>query len=136
MDGSWRYPGSLPYEGEIFAIDVRADGAVLVLRGELDMAGAPRLESALEAAVAARHQSITLDLAQLAFIDGSSVGLIARVRRRLHERGAELLLRNPQPQIRRVFELCAMLSDLGAAPDAGAVSTARLVWAKAAAVGP
>jgi anti-anti-sigma factor len=109
MGRSWGQAGPLPCEGEVFAIEVRADGLaiVLVLRGELDLAGTPRLEAALQAATAAGHERIVLDLRRLAFIDATSVGLIERTKRQLRARGDELTLRNPRRQVRRVIELCA-----------------------------
>jgi anti-anti-sigma factor len=72
----------LPGEGELFTTKVRADDAaiVAVLRGELDVAGRPRLLAAIEAAMSAGHTQIVLELESLAFIDGSSVGLIDHAR--------------------------------------------------------
>jgi anti-sigma B factor antagonist len=109
---SWPAAVRLPGEGELFSIDVRADDAaiVLVLRGELDVAGRPRLLAVLEAAVSAGHRHIVLDLESLAFIDGSSVGLIDRTRGRLRARGGTLSMRAAQPQVRQVIEHCARLS--------------------------
>jgi anti-anti-sigma factor len=79
---SWPAAVRLPGEGELFSDDERADDTaiVLVLRGELDVAGRPRLQAALEAAVSAGHTQIVLELESLAFIDGSSVGLIDHAR--------------------------------------------------------
>jgi len=98
-------------EGELFSIETRADDAaiVLVLRGELDVAGRRRLVAALQAALGAGHTRIALDLGGLAFIDGSSVGLIERAGGGLRARGGSLTLRHVQPQVRRVIEQCAAL---------------------------
>jgi anti-anti-sigma factor len=98
---------------------------MLVLRGELDLAGTPRLEAALDAAMAAAPERIILEPGQLEFVDGSSVGLIERKRRPLRARGALLTLRHPQPHVRRVIELCARLSGLGQDLNGGPPASAR-----------
>jgi anti-sigma B factor antagonist len=137
VGGSWPKVVPLPRQGEIFAIEVRAVGAaiVLVLRGELDLAGAPRLSGALEAAMAAGYKRIALELGQLEFIDGASIGLIERVRGQLRARGGELTLGHPRPQIRRVIDLCARLSGPGEDLDPGAAPIMRRPSAEVAAVG-
>src|SRR5689334_7083148 len=86
---SRRHVAPLPREEEALRDPVRADGAAieLVLRGELDLAGAPRLAGALEAAMAAGYEQIALELAELEFIDGAGVGLIDRTGRQLRRRG-------------------------------------------------
>jgi anti-sigma B factor antagonist len=114
MGGSWQEADPLPCEGGILAIEVGVEGAaiVLVLRGELDLAGASPLASALEAAIAAGQSRLVLELGHLAFIDGSGVRLIERARQRLRAQGGELTLRHSQPHVRRILELCEMLSGL------------------------
>jgi anti-anti-sigma factor len=131
VGGQWRDEAPLSHEEEIFTVDVLAeDGAiVLLLRGELDLAGAPRLADAFATAMAVGQARIVLELSQLDFIDGASVGLIERTRRQLRLQGGQLTLRHPQPHVRRVFELCATLSGRrqalgrGASPLSGAAAT-------------
>jgi anti-anti-sigma factor len=127
-----------PGEGELFTIEVRADDAaiVLVLRGELDLAGRPRLRAALEAALSAGHEQIVLELSGLAFIDGSSIGVIESARGRLRARGGTLTLRDAQPQVRRGIEHCASLSRRDEEVAPVRASRAGLPWSGAAAVGP
>jgi anti-sigma B factor antagonist len=137
MGGQWRGEAPLTREEEIFAVDVLAEDAaiVLVLRGELDLAGAPRLADAFATAMAAGQARIALELSQLDFIDGTSVGLIERTRRQLRLQGGQLTLRHPQPHVRRVFELCSTLSGRRQALGRGPAAIARLPGADAAAVG-
>jgi len=134
---SWRHAASLPHEEELFAIQVRADGAAieLVLRGELDLAGAPRLAGALARAMATGAEQIALELGELEFIDGAGVGLIERTGRQLRGRGGELTLRHPTPQVRRVFALWASVAGPGQDRDRPALPSARLSRAEVAAVG-
>jgi STAS domain-containing protein len=85
--------------------------------------------------MAAGYERIALELEQLEFIDGAGVGLIGRARRQLRARGGEITLGHPQPQIRRVIELCARLSGPGENSDPGPAPIMRRPWAEAAAVG-
>jgi anti-sigma B factor antagonist len=137
MDGSWRNAASLSCEGGIFAIEVLAEGptVVLVLRGELDLASAPRLADALATAMAAGQTRIALELSQLGFIDGSSLGLIERTRHQARLQGGELTLRHPQPHVRRVLELCAILSGRGELTNGGRAANPQLPSADLAALG-
>jgi anti-anti-sigma factor len=65
----------------MFAVD--SDGArTFFLRGELDMATAPMMESAIAEAVA-QGGPITLDLSHLRFMDSSGIQAILRALRSL-----------------------------------------------------
>lgn len=82
------------------------DGRTLVLAGELDLATAHILESALD-----RHcgehdvaGDLTLDLSGLDFMDSTGIKLIIAAARRLEGRGC-LILRSPASAIQRVLEL-------------------------------
>ena len=88
-------------------MEIQADeGAmVLVLRGELDLSVAPRLVTALDAARAQGHEQMVLEMRELDFIDGTSIGLIERAQRELLAQGIELTIRHPRRRIRRVMEL-------------------------------
>jgi anti-sigma B factor antagonist len=135
VDGSCGMAALLPREGEIFAIEVRADGAAreLALEGELDLTGAPRLWAALADAMAEGHAWIALELGQLEFIDCAGIGVIERARRQLRALGGDLTVRHPKGHVRRVIELCASLpgpvqgrdpppASIDVLPEAGAVA--------------
>jgi anti-sigma B factor antagonist len=85
------------------------DGQLVVaLRGELDVADAASVVTALTEFAAPEHQVI-VDLEDLEFIDSS--GLYALVRAREHARraGGDLLLAAPQQQILRVLALTRLI---------------------------
>jgi anti-anti-sigma factor len=88
-------------------MEVQADEGAMVfaLRGELDLSVAPRLVTALDAARAAGHERMVLEMGELDFIDGTSVGLIERTQRELRADGVELTIRHARGRIRRVMEL-------------------------------
>jgi anti-sigma B factor antagonist len=83
-------------------LSVRQEGDALVLSGELDLATASILQSALDG-----HQGdgdLTLDLAGLSFMDSTGIKILITAARALEGRGC-LILRSPAPPIRRVLEL-------------------------------
>jgi anti-sigma B factor antagonist len=85
------------------------DGHVVVaLRGELDIADAVNVATAL-AAVAARERAIIVDLAGLEFIDSSGVAALARGRKHARHAGGDLLLAAPRRQVLRVLTLIRLI---------------------------
>ena len=84
-------------------IDSRlTDGrAVVVLRGELDLATGAPLADELQSLMAAGASSVVVDLAGVTFLDSTGLGTLLEARRL----GAELSLRNPQGRVRRLLDL-------------------------------
>jgi anti-sigma B factor antagonist len=83
-------------------------GVVVVLRGELDLAGAAGVAAVLET-VAARTPEIVVDLGGLEFIDSSGVAALACGRRHARRAGGDLLLAAPQQQVLRVLTLTRLV---------------------------
>jgi anti-anti-sigma factor len=86
-----------------FSIDDDGSGR-LALRGELDLAGAPDLEQALQA----RIGDVTLDCHDLAFIDSTGLHVLISNERRLSADGYHLTLEGVRPGCRRVFEITGL----------------------------
>jgi anti-sigma B factor antagonist len=83
-----------------------ADGVVLALSGELDLASAPVLERELRDAEATSPPRLVIDLAGLAFMDSTGLQALLRARERANTDGQhQLLLRRAPHQVQRVFEL-------------------------------
>ena len=93
----------------VFTIHAReADGAtVLALSGELDLAGAPELDTAL---VAAREAGggLTLDLSDLEFIDSSCLGALVRFHNLATAAGYEYSVIAGPPPVHRAFVLSGL----------------------------
>jgi len=89
-------------------VRTRGDHAIVALRGELDMADAADVVSALTAAAADRRGAV-VDLAGLAFIDCSGAAALVRAHSRVRQAGGLLLLAAPRPQVRRVFVLSRLI---------------------------
>jgi anti-sigma B factor antagonist len=88
-------------------IDVRAvDGAVVIaLVGDLDIAGARRLQPCVDAALQSTVGGVVIDVGDLAFIDSSGIAALLAARERALESGRRFTLVRVGPQARRVFEL-------------------------------
>ena len=85
---------------------VRTDDSVrLVLTGELDIATAPLLDTALEQAEVGGPAKILLDLAAVRFIDSSGLRTLIRAADRAAADGGRIAITGAGPQARRLFEL-------------------------------
>jgi len=80
------------------------DGALVVVRGEVDVATAPELRDALFALVDGGASRISLDCRGLDFLDSSGIGVLIAVRKRLGDDGS-LTLEAPPAHVRKVLEL-------------------------------
>ena len=92
----------------VFEVSIRRDGSQVVLepRGELDLATAPQLESALVDALASeRTDAAIVNLAQLEFLDLAGLRALRRCARLACDRGVAFELLNVTGQPRLVFEL-------------------------------
>ena len=85
------------------------DGRVVVaLRGELDVADAASVVSALTG-FAARERHVIVDLEGLEFIDSSGLHALVRARKHARRAGGDLLLAAPQQQVLRVLALTRLI---------------------------
>jgi anti-sigma B factor antagonist len=92
---------------------VHLDGiAVIAVVGELDLATAPELASALEAFVEDGPPELVLDLSGLSFMDSSGLAEFTKIQRRLRGQGRSLSLTAPQPNILKVFEISGLMEAL------------------------
>lgn len=100
------------YDAGVFDVDVvQLDGnAAVILRGELDMATAPRLErsAAQVAAQLPPKAELVFDLGQLEFIDASGLAVIARLGEELSRRGGGVRVESARSLTYRIFELTGL----------------------------
>ena len=80
------------------------DSSVLVVTGEEDQVTSGRRRRAISRALGA-ERDVTVDLRGLWFADSSLMLDLAVLARRLRADGRQMLLRGPQPHIRRLIEL-------------------------------
>jgi anti-sigma B factor antagonist len=96
----------------------RIDGVdVLVVQGELDIATAPRMISALNEALAEGESPLVVDLSKVLFMDSTGLALLMNARRRAlrSQRGFAIVC--PGGPISRVFEIADMVESLRVCPD-------------------
>ncbi len=88
---------------------VDARGVILALRGELDLATAPELESQLRAIEASHPGRVLIDLGGLEFMDSTGLGVMVRAHKAAQANGHRLAFRPGPHQVQRLFELTGML---------------------------
>jgi anti-anti-sigma factor len=101
----------LPPHAQVSSVIAReADGgARLLLRGELDMNGVIETERAVRDAAALSETRLTIDLSDLTFMDLFGARTLLRVADEVHSGGRQVVIANPRPHVRRLFE---MITDL------------------------
>ncbi len=86
-----------------FTVNVASNG-VLVVHGDIDIAGGP----VLNAAILEREPSdddVIIDLGEVCFIDSSGLRSLLSAARRARERASRVVLRNVGPEIARLLEI-------------------------------
>lgn len=73
--------------------------------GRLDTHTYSELDDRLTLVLAAKVQSLVLDLAQLDYISSAGVRSIFRARKLLSARNGTLVIANAQPQVQKVFDI-------------------------------
>ena len=81
--------------------------ATLAIGGRLDAQTAPELDAAAVTAGEGVNDNATLvlDMKGLNYISSAGLRSIAKMRRAMQARGGTVLLVNPQPQVRKVFDI-------------------------------
>ena len=89
-----------------------ANSTVVTIGGELDVATAPVLRSHLSGLLANGRTRLVLDLAPLAFLDASGLGVLASTVGQFREQGGWLRLVNVRPRIRRLLGILRLTDSL------------------------
>jgi anti-anti-sigma factor len=86
----------------VFTASVDGRGPTVVrLMGELDLAGAPTLCSALDGL----DGDVELDCSGLDFIDGAGLWAVVQAHEACGARGAKLVMLNPSPAVDRLLSI-------------------------------
>ena len=85
-----------------------SDAFIVAARGELDVATAAGLQTALETARGRGALRLIADLAAVTFLDSAALGVIVTSARKLRMNGGELVIVTDDPRIVRVFELTGL----------------------------
>jgi anti-sigma B factor antagonist len=93
--------------------DSSADLHAVSVFGELDQATAPKLRSALGAALDARDKAVLVDLSDCGFIDSTGLSLLVEAKRRLAEDDRRFAVCCPDADVRRLLELTGIDEAVG-----------------------
>ncbi len=81
--------------------------AVVAIKGQADRVNAPELGAILDVVIE-RHRFVVLDLAELDFINGCGLGVIAARASRLRRAGGTLTIRSPSAIVLRMLDTTGM----------------------------
>jgi anti-sigma B factor antagonist len=84
----------------------------VVVRGEIDMQTAPKLEGAIDDVIAKGARLVTLDLEAVDFLDSSGLRVILAASNKLTELDGQLLLEGASSAVERVLELTGVIERL------------------------
>jgi anti-sigma B factor antagonist len=86
---------------------------ILSLSGELDLAEAPDIRRRGLEALQAGTGDLVIDLAAVTFIDSSVIGALVAIRNEALAHERRVIVRSPQKNVRRVFELTGLSATFG-----------------------
>jgi anti-sigma B factor antagonist len=92
----------------IIEIGREPDRIVLTLHGELDLLGAPRLQSEIESDAIDAAEVVVLDLDDVQFIDSAGLRVLLAAHERTAERGQRLVLTPGSPQVQRLLSIAGV----------------------------
>jgi anti-sigma B factor antagonist len=96
----------------LVAVSARCDRwddgvATVTVSGEIDLSTVDALSECLGDVVRRKPRQLVINLAEVRFLDSTGLHAFVRVRRELPE-PCPVILRSPQSQIRRVFEVTGL----------------------------
>jgi anti-sigma B factor antagonist len=84
------------------------DAFVVTLAGELDLHTAPELEQALEGVVGLGGTAVAVDLAEVTFIDSTTLEVLLRYHERFRGLGGALVIVTDDRRVLRTFEITGL----------------------------
>lgn len=100
-------PESLKAPPPLFAVIGRlVDGAYVIrVQGELDVASAPEVRSALCSAITLPTQTVVVDLGEVSFLDSTGLQVLILAQRRLTRLRRDFVVACPPGPVRRLLEI-------------------------------
>ena len=84
----------------------------VLVAGEVDVSNADELRAALDPALAEATDALTVDLAEVPYIDSTGIGVLVGTAHRAADAGKKLVVANPQKNVARVLGLLGVAGDL------------------------
>ncbi|KUL23943.1 STAS domain-containing protein [Actinoplanes awajinensis] len=82
-----------------FTVEIDGNHMILALNGEIDLLSRPSLAELLNGAVDGTHPFVDVDLAEVSFINATSLRVLSQACRRGARRGVTLTVRRPSPYL-------------------------------------
>jgi anti-sigma B factor antagonist len=103
-------PQSLERNAELlrWSVSTHGDGVEIALAGEMDLSNAAAVGDALEAIVNARPATVSVDLAELSFLDSTGLHCLLDAAEKAATVGCQLVVRRPGPTVLRIFAICGV----------------------------
>ena len=80
----------------------------LIVEGELDLAGAPRIDEWTDRVIESGAKHLVLDLSQTTFIDSTAIRAVLRGHEKAHEVGSSFVVIAENTSVLRVFEITGL----------------------------
>jgi anti-sigma B factor antagonist len=84
------------------------DDVEIALAGEIDLSNAAALGTVLETIVDAGAAAVSVDLAQLSFLDSKGVHCLLDAAGKAAAVGCRFVVRRPTPGVLRIFTICGV----------------------------
>ena len=82
------------------------------IRGDIDMANVPDLQTKLDALISTTNDDIVLDCKGLTFIDSTGIAMFVFAHQALEARGRECRVENMDARVRRPFDILGLTDRL------------------------
>lgn len=99
--------------------EAREQGSLVKVSGEVDVSNASELREAVSKALDAAPEGseVTVDIAEVPYIDSTGIGVLVGAAHRASEAGSKLVVARPQRNVARVLGLLGVGSELNISED-------------------
>jgi anti-sigma B factor antagonist len=91
-----------------YRVDRETDVVTIHLAGEVDLAAAPKVESAIDEALAGETSDIVIDVDGVTFLDSTGLRVLVAAHARCAGEGKSLTLVNPSVSVSRILEITGL----------------------------
>ncbi len=95
------------------SIEKNSHTSTVSVSGEITSDQCPEFRENLLLAAENKPETIYLDLSAVPFIDSSGLGVLVGVRGQMKKYGSQLRILNPQPSVRKLFDLTRLSKVFG-----------------------
>lgn len=93
------------------------EGYLVKVSGEVDVSNAAQLRAQLDQALESDSQTVEVSLADVPYIDSTGIGVLVGTAHRAADKGAVLVVSNPQRNVERVLNLLGVGKELNVRVD-------------------